>query len=104
MLGRRTTYPGSINANVLIVFGRAYFSLGSLEGERVQRRDNGVVEKFVVRDGRLVGAQFAGETRAAAQAQQAIRRAITLREPFSFDALRRRIFYPVRVPNPNRGA
>ncbi len=104
MLGRRTAYPGSINANVLIVFGRAYFSLGSLIGERVRRQHDGVVEKFVVRNGRLVGAQFAGETRAAAQAQQAIRRAITLGEPFSFDAVRRRIFYPVRVANPNRSA
>ncbi len=102
MLGRRTAYSGSINANVLIVFGRAYFSLGSLTGERVQRRHDGVVEKFVVRDSRLVGAQFAGETRTAAQAQQAIRRAITLGEPFSFDALRRRMFYPVTVPNVNR--
>ena len=102
MLGRPTAYPGSINANVLIVFGRAYFSLGSLEGERVQRRHDGIVERFIVRDGRLVGAQFTGETRAAAQAQQAIRRSISLREPFSFDALRRRIFYPVTVPNPNR--
>lgn len=102
MLGRRIPYPGSINANVLIVFGRAYFSLGSLEGERVKGRHDGVVETYVVRDGRLVGAQFAGETRLAAQAQDAIRRSITLRERFSFDAVRRRMFHPVAVPNVNR--
>ncbi|MCX7707301.1 MAG: FAD-dependent oxidoreductase [Anaerolineae bacterium] len=102
MLGRRIPYPGSINANVLIVFGRAYFSLGSLEGERVKGRHNGVVETYVVQDGRLVGAQFAGETRVAAQAQDAIRRSITLRERFSFDAVRRRMFYPVAVANVNR--
>lgn len=102
MLGRMIAYPGSINANVLIVFDRAYFSLGSLEGERVKGRHDGVVETYVVRDGRLVGAQFAGETRVAAQAQDAIRRSITLRERFSFDAVRRRMFYPVAVPNVNR--
>lgn len=102
MLGRRIPYPGSINANVLIVFGRAYFSLGSLEGERVKGRRDGVVETYVVRDGRLVGAQFAGETRVAAQAQDAIRRCITLRERFSFDMVRRRMFHPVTVSNVNR--
>ncbi|MCX7670492.1 MAG: FAD-dependent oxidoreductase [Anaerolineae bacterium] len=102
MLGRRIPYAGSINANVLIVFGRAYFSLGSLEGERVKSRRNGIVETYVVREGRLVGAQFAGETRLAAQAQDAIRRRITLRERFSFDAMRRSMFYPVAVPNVNR--
>lgn len=102
MLGRNIPYPGSINANVLIVFGRTYFSMGSLDGERVKGRHNGVVETYVVRDGRLVGAQFAGETRVAAQAQDAIRRSITLQERFNFDAVRRRMFLPVAVPNINR--
>jgi NADPH-dependent 2,4-dienoyl-CoA reductase/sulfur reductase-like enzyme len=102
LLGQPTPYPGSINANALIVFGRAYFSLGSLHGERVHARRDGVAEAYVVRDGRLVGAQFAGETRFAAQAQAAIRRSITLQERFNFDALRRRMLCPVTVANVNR--
>jgi NADPH-dependent 2,4-dienoyl-CoA reductase/sulfur reductase-like enzyme len=102
MLGRPTHYNGSINANVLIVFDRAYFSLGSLKGERRKNRMGDIVETYVVQDGRLVGAQFAGETRTAAQAQQAIRRRIELKQPFTFDAVRHQMFYPVAVANPNR--
>ncbi len=102
MLGHPTAYNGSINANVLIVFGRAYFSLGSLQGERRRQRMGDTVETFVLQDGRLVGAQFAGETQAAAQAQQAIRRGIALKQPFTFDLLRYQMFHPVRVANPNR--
>lgn len=102
MLGHLTPYGGSINANVLIVFGRAYFSLGVLQGERVHHRSGDVVETYVLQDGRLVGAQFAGETRTAAQALQAIRRGIALDQPFTFDALRCRLFHPVTVANPNR--
>ncbi len=102
MLGHPVAYGGSMNANVLIAFGQACFSLGTLQGERVQRRVGNVVETYILQDSRLVGAQFLGETPAAAQAQQAIRRGIAVERAFSFDAVRRRMFYPVVVANPNR--
>lgn len=102
MLGHPVVYSGSMNANVLIVFGQACFSVGALQGERIERRVDKVVETYFLQDSRLVGAQFLGETPAAAQAQQAIRRGITVERAFSFDAVRRRMFYPVVVVNPNR--
>lgn len=102
MLGRQIPYGGSMNANVLIVFGRAYFSLGALQGERVKRRMGDIFETYVLQDGRLVGAQFAGETPAAAQALQAIRRGLRWEQPFTPDMLRRRLFHPARMPSPPR--
>jgi len=42
----------------LIVFDRAYFSLGSLQGQRRKHRMGDIVETYVVQDGRLVEAQL----------------------------------------------
>jgi nitrite reductase (NADH) large subunit len=102
MLGRPVSYGGSMNANVLIVFGRAYFSLGALQGERFKQRMGDIFETYVLQDGRLVGAQFAGETPSAAQALQAIRRGLRWEQLFTPDLLRRRLFYPARMPSPPR--
>ena len=102
MLGIPMRYDGSINANVLIVFGRAYFSLGSLQGERFKHQMGDFMEIFVVQAGRLVGAQFAGETRSAAQALQAIRRGASFETMSQFDGLRKRLLIPVSVRNVNR--
>lgn len=102
MLGFPTPYPGSINANVLIVFGRAFFSVGSLEGEKVQRSVRDRVYLYILQEGRLVGAQFVGEVTEAAQVLSAIRRGIRIEGAFRFDALRRQLFLPSVFPNPNR--
>lgn len=102
ILGFSTPYSGSINANVLIVFGRAFFSIGLLEGEKVPRRVGDKVHLYTLREGRLVGAQFAGEATEAAQALSAIRREIRAEGVFRFDAVRRQLFLPCVFPNPNR--
>lgn len=102
MLGLAIPYAGSINANPLIVFGQAFFSIGLLDGERVRRQAGGNLYLYVVRDGRLVGAHFAGTVPEAAQALSAIRRGIRAEGAFSFDAMRRRLFMPCVVPSPGR--
>lgn len=103
MLGHPIPYQGSINANVLIVFGRAFFSIGLMEGERVRRVVGDRLHLFyVLPEGRLVGAQFAGEVPEAAQALSAMRRGIQMPGEFRFDALRRRLFLPAVYPSPPR--
>jgi len=102
MLGFPTPYAGSINANVLIVFGRAFFSIGFLDGDKVQRKAGDKMHLYTLQEGRLVGAQFAGEVIEAAQAVSAIRRGIQAKGIFRFDALRRQLFLPNVFPNPNR--
>lgn len=101
MLGISTPYPGSLSANVLLVFGRPYFTIGSSEGERVLKRVGGRLHLYVYRDGKLVGAQFSGDTSEAAQAVSAVRRGmIAGRAPF--DAWRRALVQPVVLPSPPR--
>ncbi|MGC8838184.1 MAG: NAD(P)/FAD-dependent oxidoreductase [Anaerolineae bacterium] len=103
MLGHPMPYQGSINANVLIAFGRAFFSIGLMDGERVRRAVGDKLHLFyVLPEGRLVGAQFAGEVPEAAQAFSAIRRGIQMAGEFRFDALRRRLFLPAVYPSPPR--
>jgi NADPH-dependent 2,4-dienoyl-CoA reductase/sulfur reductase-like enzyme len=103
MLGHPIPYQGSINANVLIVFGRAFFSIGLMEGEKVRKGMGDRLHLFyVLSEGRLVGAQFAGEFPEAAQALSAIRREIRVAGEFRFDALRRRLLLPTVYPSPPR--
>jgi NADH oxidase (H2O2-forming) len=103
MLGHPIPYQGSINANVLIVFGRAFFSIGLMEGEKVRKGMGDRLHLFyVLPEGRLVGAQFAGEFPEAAQALSAIRREIRVAGEFRFDALRRRLLLPTVYPSPPR--
>ncbi|MGQ9715307.1 MAG: NAD(P)/FAD-dependent oxidoreductase [Anaerolineae bacterium] len=103
MLGYPTPYQGSVNANVLLVFGRAFFSIGLMEGERVRRSVGDRLLLFYdLPGGRLVGAQFAGEVPEAAQALSAVRRGIQMAGEFRFDAVRRRLFLPAVYPSPPR--
>ncbi len=103
MLGHPIPYQGSINANVLIVFGRAFFSIGLMEGEKVRRAVGDRLHLFyVLPEGRLVGAQFAGEVPEVAQALSAMRRGIQVPGEFRFDALRKRLFLPAVYPSPPR--
>ncbi len=101
MLGIPTPYPGALSANVLLVFGRPYFTIGSSEGEKVLKRVRGRLHLYVYRDGKLVGAQFSGDTSEAAQAVAAVRRGvIAVKAPF--DAWRRALLQPAVLPSPPR--
>ncbi|MGC8874348.1 MAG: NAD(P)/FAD-dependent oxidoreductase [Chloroflexia bacterium] len=101
LLGIATPYPGALPANVLLVFGRPYFTIGSSEGEKVLRRVGGRLHLYVYRGGKLVGAQFSGDTSEAAQVASAVRQGL-IAEGRPFDAWRRTLVLPVVLPSPPR--
>jgi hypothetical protein len=101
-MGTLIRYTGSINANVMIVFNRAYFSIGLVTGNKMTKQAGDKTHMYISRNGRLVGAQFAGDVAEAAQALSAVRRAIRVDGDLPFDGLRRRLFVPRVFPNANR--
>jgi NADPH-dependent 2,4-dienoyl-CoA reductase/sulfur reductase-like enzyme len=102
IMGTLIRYTGSINANVMIVFNRAYFSIGLVTGNKMTKQAGDKTHMYISRNGRLVGAQFAGDVAEAAQALSAVRRAIRVDGDLPFDGLRRRLFVPRVFPNANR--
>lgn len=62
MLGKNVIYEGTLSQTIIDVFDKTFVSIGSIDGEKITKRRHGVIERFTIKNGKVVGVQIFGST------------------------------------------
>jgi NADPH-dependent 2,4-dienoyl-CoA reductase/sulfur reductase-like enzyme len=61
MLDINAIYEGTLSQNVIDIFDTPFASIGSLDGEKIDISKHGVVNRFTIKKGKIIGAQLVGD-------------------------------------------
>ena len=80
MLGRETHYEGTLAQNVVDVFGTSFASIGSLDGEKIDKTTGGPISRFTIQKDKIVGCQLVGDINSAGLLSAGIKRGMTVKD------------------------
>ena len=65
MFGMNAVYEGTLPENVIDVFDTPFVSIGSLDGEKIDIKRHGKIIRFIIKRGKVIGAQLVGDVGSA---------------------------------------
>jgi NADPH-dependent 2,4-dienoyl-CoA reductase/sulfur reductase-like enzyme len=80
MLGIEAHYEGTLSQNVVDVFGTPFASIGSLDGEKVDRTTGSSISRFTIQKEKIVGCQLVGDISNAGLLSARIKKGMTVRD------------------------
>ena len=80
MLGRETHYEGTLAQNVVDVFGTSFASIGSLDGEKIDKTTGGSISRFTIQKDKIVGCQLVGDINKAGLLSAGIKRGMSVKD------------------------
>ena len=80
MLAIEAHYEGTLPQNIVDVFGTPFASIGSLEGEKIDRTTGGSISRLTIQKDKIAGCQLVGDINNAGLLSARIKRGMTVKD------------------------
>ena len=84
MIGINTKYEGTLSQNMIDVFDTPFASIGSLEGDKIDIKKQGIIKRVTLKKGKIIGAQLVGDVGDAGIISSVIKNGSNINDLYKF--------------------